>query len=152
MTTKFEVGKKYNSENGVKTYTVLRRTEKTVWMETEDNKTIQKRIKVTNFGNEKITDNFLETTSDCETLEPVMEPQDVAEPSNEPTITMTTIERQALIESFNHYATSLHSLDYGSQEYDEIWEKMMSIHDKIKNLETLETTPNEVPQDALETT
>jgi hypothetical protein len=75
LATKFEVGKTYHSENGVKIYTVLRRTEKSVWMETEDNKTIQKRIKVTNFGNEKITDNFLETTSDCETLEPVMEPQ-----------------------------------------------------------------------------
>jgi hypothetical protein len=67
LTTKFEVGKTYHSENGVKTYTVLRRTEKTVWLETEDNTIIQKRVKVTNFGNEKITDNFLETTSDCET-------------------------------------------------------------------------------------
>jgi hypothetical protein len=65
LTTKFEVGKKYHSENGVKTYTVLRRTEKTVWLETED-KTIQKRVKVTNFGNEKFICNFLETTSDCE--------------------------------------------------------------------------------------
>ena len=67
LATKFEVGKTYHSENGVKTYTVLRRTEKTVWLETEDNTIIQKRVKVTNFGNEKITDNFLETTSDCET-------------------------------------------------------------------------------------
>jgi hypothetical protein len=90
LTTKFEVGKTYHSENGVKTYTVLRRTEKTVWLETEDNKTIQKRIKVTNFGNEKITDNFLETTSDCEattepqtTLEPVTESQDKTEDSDD---------------------------------------------------------------------
>jgi hypothetical protein len=185
MTTKFEVGKKYNSENGVKTYTVLRRTEKTVWMETEDNKTIQKRIKVTNFGNEKITDNFLETTSDCETLEPVMEPQghlqiggvrfyqffqdmnvnvptdwDILEdPIYYTTIngqvvlynditremyvgheTLAIIERRAMIDSFNYHASLLHQTDEDSQEYDEIWEKMMSIHDKIKNLETLETT------------
>ena len=92
LTTKFEVGKTYHSENGVKTYTVLRRTEKSVWLETEDNKIIQKRIKVTNFGNEKITDNFLETTSDCEIhSEPCMTvetPQDVID------VTETTTEPQ----------------------------------------------------------
>jgi hypothetical protein len=43
MTT-FQVGQTYNTPDG--SYTMLRRTDKTVWLETEDNKTIQKRVKV----------------------------------------------------------------------------------------------------------
>jgi hypothetical protein len=83
-----------------------------------------------------ITSDYLVTPNEVP-QDITTEPQDTPnETDTEPTITMTTIERQALIESFNHYATSLHSFDYGSQEYDEIWEKMMSIHDKIKNLIT----------------
>jgi hypothetical protein len=43
MTT-FQVGQTYNTPDGI--YTIQRRTDKTVWLETEDNTIIQKRVKV----------------------------------------------------------------------------------------------------------
>ena len=130
MTTKFKAGQKYMMLN--QPVMVTRRTDKTIWFDFYG-ETFSRRVKL--LENKEYVD-YDQHHSIFSTITP-NEPQDTPnETDTEPTITMTTIERQALIESFNHYATSLHSFDYGSQEYDEIWEKMMSIHDKIKNLIT----------------
>jgi hypothetical protein len=56
MTVKFEIDQTYNTPDG--SYTVVRRTDKTVWLETEDNTIIQKRVKV-EFDREYIVINLL---------------------------------------------------------------------------------------------
>ena len=56
MTVKFQVGQTYTTPDGA--YTVVRRTDKTVWLETKDNTIIQKRVKV-EFNREYIVINLL---------------------------------------------------------------------------------------------